>query len=532
MKNKKITIAALIVAVLSLSIGFAAFSNSLNIKSSANVNPSDKDFKIVFSKERDTFVSGNEIINATGDINENTKKGSINDIGDTLYNLETEFTTPGESVEYSLYIKNIGAYNAVLNKLEIEEAELTSDITVDNYYIVDNGSVKCYAKKDPQNKANEELLKEACNNIKLKVKLQQESEYITSTKEFDSYVINKGESESVTVTLEYTGDTLADTGFNVVFGSVKMNYATTKASSSGTTVGCEDSEIENEYANGSALPFAATGGKCILEKDNDSSNTITKGDYVKCGTEGFYVIKDPSNGKISMLTEWNLNVVDPINTVYMAKGDIKEQSISRSCPSYTEKYGYQNKYVIGGFIAEITAETKPYIAVELTSDEESIGLGYGNLAFYNIATSDDELFKIGSYGYWTDGTSDGLDPNFSGTYPMYVYGKVNSNGKTSTLTPLVNTYVSLLNNSIGGAEATGRLISYEELIDLGCMKDTHSCENAPVWASQTSYWTGSAGDSSLPWYILNGEFNNDSYFNEILFGLRPVIELNESAIEE
>ncbi len=144
-----------------------------------------------------------------------------------------------------------------------------------------------------------------------------------------------------------------------------MNYATTKVSSSGTTVGCEDSEIENEYANGSALPFAATGGKCILEKDNDSSNTITKGDYVKCG-----------------------------------------------------------------------------------------------------------------------------------------------------------------------AEATGRLISYEELIDLGCMKDTHSCENAPAWASQTSYWTGSAGDSSLPWYILNGEFNNDSYFNEILFGLRPVIELNESVIEK
>ena len=64
-----------------------------------------------------------------------------------------------------------------------------------------------------------------------------------------------------------------------------MNYATTKVSTGGTTVDCEDSEIENEYANGSALPFVATGGKCILEKDNDSSNTITKGDYVKCGTE-------------------------------------------------------------------------------------------------------------------------------------------------------------------------------------------------------------------------------------------------------
>ena len=263
MKNKKITVAALILAVLSLSIGFAAFSNSLNIKSSANVKPSDKDFKIVFSKERDTFVSGNEIINATGDINENTKKGSINDIGDTLYNLETEFTTPGESVEYSLYIKNIGAYNAVLNKLEIEEAELTSDITVDNYYIVDNGSVKCYAKKDPQNKANEELLKEACNNIRLKVKLQQESEYITSTKEFDSYVINKGESESVTVTLEYTGDTLADTNFNVVFGSVKMNYATTKVSSS--------TPVDDQV--------------CFYTSSNDDSTLSIAGYNSECGTD-------------------------------------------------------------------------------------------------------------------------------------------------------------------------------------------------------------------------------------------------------
>ena len=292
MKNKKITVAALIVAVLSLSIGFAAFSNSLNIKSSANVNPSDKDFKIVFSKERDTFVSGNEIINATGDINENTKKGSINDIGDTLYNLETEFTTPGESVEYSLYIKNIGAYNAVLNKLEIEEAELTSDITVDNYYIVDNGSVKCYAKKDPQNKANEELLKEACNNIRLKVKLQQETEYITSTKEFDSYVINKGESESVTVTLEYTGDTLADTNFNVVFGSVKMNYATTKVSSS--------TPVEDQV--------------CFYTSLNDDNTLSIAGYNPECGTDVVIPSNLPLTSIESLDTEACINGLENADT--------------------------------------------------------------------------------------------------------------------------------------------------------------------------------------------------------------------------
>ena len=302
MKNKKITVAALIVAVLSLSIGFAAFSNSLNIKSSANVNPSDKDFKIVFSKERDTFVSGNEIINATGDINENTKKGSINATGDTLYNLETEFTTPGESVEYSLYIKNIGAYNAVLNKLEIEEAELTSDITVDNYYIVDNGSVKCYAKKDPQNKANEELLKEACNNIRLKVKLQQETEYITSTKEFDSYVINKGESESVTVTLEYTGDTVADTGFNVVFGSVKMNYATTKVSSS--------TPVEDQV--------------CFYTSSNDDSTLSIAGYNSECGTDVVIPSSLPLTSIESLDTEACINKL-------VATGDFDSTEAAEVC---------------------------------------------------------------------------------------------------------------------------------------------------------------------------------------------------------
>ena len=76
-KNRSSQIIAIIglgIGIIGLSIGFAAFSNSLNIKSSANVNPSDKDFKIVFSKERDTFVSGNEIINATGNINEKCKE--------------------------------------------------------------------------------------------------------------------------------------------------------------------------------------------------------------------------------------------------------------------------------------------------------------------------------------------------------------------------------------------------------------------------------------------------------------------------
>ena len=390
MKNKKITVAALIVAVLSLSIGFAAFSNSLNIKSSANVNPSDKDFKIVFSKERDTFVSGNEIINATGDINENTKKGSINDIGDTLYNLETEFTTPGESVEYSLYIKNIGAYNAVLNKLEIEEAELTSDITVDNYYIVDNGSVKCYAKKDPQNKANEELLKEACNNIKLKVKLQQESEYITSTKEFDSYVINKGESESVTVTLEYTGDTLADTGFNVVFGSVKMNYATTKVSVTPTQ---PENVCYNAVETDKGLEIFGYDDSCgtdVVIGSSISYHPVTSVTFNKSLCLEEYEDCDTKEAEINALTK----VVDKINY----KMDKESSALGYL------NFEYDTTKTLSGSVNSISPDSfvkKGITSVDISNSAiESIGM----TAFYDNPISNlllnEGLKNIGSYAFY------------------------------------------------------------------------------------------------------------------------------------
>ena len=38
-KTKVITIVALVIAVIALSIGFAAFSSTLNIQTGANVNP-------------------------------------------------------------------------------------------------------------------------------------------------------------------------------------------------------------------------------------------------------------------------------------------------------------------------------------------------------------------------------------------------------------------------------------------------------------------------------------------------------------
>ena len=56
---KALSIVALIVAVVGLAIGFAAFSTSLKISQSATVKPSDESFNVSFSSSKDSFAESN-----------------------------------------------------------------------------------------------------------------------------------------------------------------------------------------------------------------------------------------------------------------------------------------------------------------------------------------------------------------------------------------------------------------------------------------------------------------------------------------
>ena len=57
-KEKILMIIALVVGIASLSIGFAAFSTTLNISSSASVNPNSDNFKVKFSTNQNSLVVG------------------------------------------------------------------------------------------------------------------------------------------------------------------------------------------------------------------------------------------------------------------------------------------------------------------------------------------------------------------------------------------------------------------------------------------------------------------------------------------
>ena len=73
----------------------------------------------------------------------------------------------------------------------------------------------------------------------------------------------------------------------------------------------------------------------------------------------------------------------------------------------------------------------------------------------------------------------------------------------------------------------------EEAYNLGCDRDlAASCKNspasAPSWIYETSYWLGSASNSTKIWGIRTdgafGSWTYDNYgYSDIDFGVRPVI---------
>lgn len=61
-KQKFIVMIALMVAIASMSLGFAAFSTTLNISSSATVSPDSSNFNVIFSPGSDWHDDMDDLI--------------------------------------------------------------------------------------------------------------------------------------------------------------------------------------------------------------------------------------------------------------------------------------------------------------------------------------------------------------------------------------------------------------------------------------------------------------------------------------
>ena len=218
LSRQKIMIIALFIVVLGMSIGFAAFSNTLTINSTARVNPDASDFSLVFANNTDlqnldysnVHPSNNSTGNGSNLTIDNAAQGEPK-----LSNIAVTFNRPGQVVVYDLYIVNNGHYDAYLTDLifnNVEGAQATRTC---------NRITEGYSESQW---ATTESLNSICNNINVSVEIDGTT--YTSTSDLGNILITKGSNKTLKLTVSYTGDTYADGPMRIRLGSVSITAAT------------------------------------------------------------------------------------------------------------------------------------------------------------------------------------------------------------------------------------------------------------------------------------------------------------------
>lgn len=207
-----VTLVALVVAVLGLSVGFAAFSNTLTIKSSAEVTPDENQFNVDLSG-----ASTSEVTTVTPTLSpaSNGPTGttaSVNNSGTNsalIENLHATFTEPGQSVTYTFYARNLGQYLAYLNSITFGNAEGGSSFKV------------C----TPATGTTASLVTSACEGISLTLSVGSLTDVTASQASLTGHSLAIGGNEEITVTISYaSGSERADGNFDVAFGDIVLTY--------------------------------------------------------------------------------------------------------------------------------------------------------------------------------------------------------------------------------------------------------------------------------------------------------------------
>ena len=258
-KQKLLMIIALVLGITSLSIGFAAFSTTLNISSSASVSPNSDTFSVKFSTSQNSLVVG-AVTPSSKTSGITATNGVINNsFNPMISNLSAQFTAPGQYVEYTFYARNEGEYTAYLNNI--------------NYI----GEKKC----TPGTGTTASLVEAACNSITMTVTVSGKEYNVTTG--ITGHALAKKNGEEVKVKLSYeTNGELADGEFTVAFGDVTLVYSSIDDSTfvppitgggvNGTTL---VSIMSKDAVSDSSVDFSSSTGL-------DVENNIA---YVVNGTE-------------------------------------------------------------------------------------------------------------------------------------------------------------------------------------------------------------------------------------------------------
>ena len=291
-------------------------------------------------------------------------------------------------------------------------------------------------------------------------------------------ILSAGETRNLTITIEFIKDLTKEDlpkQTNTISLSYKLNFVQT----------------DDKATSGSQGPSAQA---CTSFDKKDAYNV---GDVIAlCNTntgksEDFYVMKD-NGSTITALAKYNLLIGNTV--VY--NDDFSDTTSVTPISTSEEGYGLQNN-----------------IAANYEWNVEN-GLSKTNTIKGTIAFAETSYWK---------------DSNYGSSSPANVFDS------NSLLYEPVQNYKKYLKNTLGKTSIDARLITYEELVSLGCSDESNNderCKSAPSWVYSINYWSASADNNyDFVWSVYSvGTFFSDDFDNSYSYGLRPVITISKSEL--
>ena len=122
-KTKNVLLVVLIVGLVSMTVAYAALTQTLTIESSAKINNTKWDIEIT------DFAEVPNQTNNVGGTSEVLVTGPTSTSGTTISGLEVTFKKPGDVAKFTFNLKNKGDINAKLTNFTLGEPDAGTKVT-------------------------------------------------------------------------------------------------------------------------------------------------------------------------------------------------------------------------------------------------------------------------------------------------------------------------------------------------------------------------------------------------------------------
>lgn len=342
-KHQILMIMILFVAIASLTVGFAAFSATLQISSAASVQVNANDFNVIFVTDVNNtdYNSNYSVVGRYSHTPDKTENASL--VQHSITGIKANFDKPGQSITYNFFAKNVGMYDAYLTGINISN--------------VNESYKNCIAEAQTTNS----LVQNACQGIDITIKI--DNEIYNLSENVSGHILTKGSAEQIEITISY--DSMAsysDGPFSVDFGIISLNYSSVDSEIEGIKISNETPTHKFYLVGETFLIDNTTTWQDIIDKTNGmvTYKTIDDNGFVygelyvngKGGATGWWW----KNGEIMGGTPSELNLQGRI--IADLWGNIDEGYFMTlggyNCPDYNEciadfEYIKEN-YILYGYI--------------------------------------------------------------------------------------------------------------------------------------------------------------------------------------